>query len=63
MGVLVMLLSSNASVNCPPSGTVCLPHEFDNKKYYRCIDGEPMEEQCVANLVFIPETGLCGLPW
>ena len=65
MGMLVMLLSSNASVNCPEHSEfpVLLPHEFDNTKYYQCVDGEAVECDCPYGLVFDPALSVCGWPY
>ena len=62
MGVLVMLFSS--SMNCPPGDepVTFFPHQSDCTKYYRCIDGIPVAQNCPPGRHFNATLNTCDYP-
>lgn len=50
--------TTEAAISCPATGIISIPDPTDCQKYYLCVNGTPIPQECADGLLFDPELGI-----
>lgn len=59
--ILSLCIASTLGNRCKNLGLYTLPDEYSCTKYYICLHGQELANECTEGLFFDPTTGTCNL--